>query len=148
MATYTQILYHIVYGTKDHHGTLDLEQHDGLCRYTAGILRNKNCVVYKVGGHIDHLHILTSLHPSLALAGLVKDAKLGTSGWIKDGDGFPHFCGWQDGYGAFTCSWKDKDRIAKYIENQQEHHRRKTFREEYTEMLKRAGIEFDEKYLA
>ena len=147
MATYTQILYHIVYGTKDHQGTLDLECHDNLCRYTAGILRNKNCVVYKVGGYVDHLHILASLHPSLALADLIKDVKLGTSEWIKTDKVFRCFSGWQDGYGAFTCSWKDKDRIANYIVNQREHHQHKTFREEYIEMLRKAGIEFDERYL-
>jgi len=148
MATYTQILYHIVYGTKDHQTTLDIECHDDLCRYTAGILRNKNCVVYKAGGHVDHFHILTSLHPPLALVNLVKDIKLAASAWIKDEKVFPHFGGWQDGYGAFTCSWKDKDRISNYIENQREHHRHKTFRQEYIEMLQKAGIEFDEKYLA
>ncbi len=147
MATYTQILYHIVYGTKYHRGTLDTERHDDLCRYAAGILRNKKCVVYKIGGHIDHLHILTSLHPSLGLAGLVKDAKLATSAWIKKKNVFTDFDGWQDGYGAFTCSWKDVNRISNYISNQQEHHHRKTFREEYIDMLQKAGIEFDEKYI-
>ena len=104
--------------------------------------------MYKVGGYVDHLHILTSLHPSLALADLIKDVKLGTSGWIKTDKVFRCFDGWQDGYGAFTCSWKDKDRIANYIVNQREHHQHKTFREEYIEMLQKAGIEFDERYLS
>ena len=148
MATYTQILYHIVYGTKNHIGTLDLERYDELCKYTAGILQNKNCFVYKVGGYTEHLHILTELHPSVALADLVKDIKLAQSKWIKTNNIFPAFDGWQDGYGGFTCSWKDKDRIINYIANQIEHHRHKTFREEYVEMLQQAGIEFDEKYLA
>lgn len=148
MATYTQILYHIVYGTKNHQSTLDLDRHDNLCRYKAGILRNKNCFVYKVGGYVDHLHILTSAHPSLALADVVKDVKLAASDWIKTDNVFLHFDGWQDGYGAFTCSWKDKERIMQYIENQHEHRRHKTFREEYIEMLQRAGIQFDERYLA
>lgn len=147
MATYTQILYHIVYGTKNHNGALDLEHHDELCRYTAGILQNKNYFVHKVGGYTEHLHILTELHPTIALAGLVKDVKLAQSKWIKAKNIFPVFGGWQDGYGAFTCSWKDRDRIINYITNQIEHHRRKTFREEYIQMLQQAGIEFDEKYL-
>ena len=147
MATYTQILYHIVYGTKNHNGTLDLEHHDELCRYAAGILRNKNCFVYKIGGYTDHLHILTELHPTIALADLVKDIKLATSKWIKTKKIFPQFEGWQDGYGAFTCSWKNKDRIINYILNQVEHHRHKIFREEYIAMLQQVGIEFDEKYL-
>ena len=147
MATYTQILYHIVYGTKNHEGALDLEHHDTLCRYLAGVLRNKKCVVYIVGGYTDHLHILTSLHPSLSLADVLKDLKLAASKWIKSKGTLPHFNGWQEGYGAFTCSWKDKDRIVKYIQNQREHHRIKPFREEFIEMLQRAGIEFDETYL-
>ena len=147
MATYTQILYHLVYGTKNHEGTLDLGHHDEVCRYVAGILRNKNCFVYKVGGYVDHLHILMSLHPSLALADTIKNTKLATSDWIKREKKLSRFDGWQDGYGAFTCSWKDKERIINYIGNQHEHHRRKTFREEYIEMLKRSGVEFDEKYL-
>ncbi|MBL7214331.1 MAG: transposase [Phycisphaerae bacterium] len=147
MATYTQVLYHLVYGTKNHRGTLDLEQHDEVCRYIVGILRNKNCFVYKVGGYIDHLHILTSLHSSLALANVIKDIKLATSDWIKKEKKLSIFDGWQDGYGAFTCSWKDKERVINYIANQHEHHRHKTFREEYIEMLKRSGVEFDEKYL-
>ena len=147
MATYTQILYHIVYGTKNHNGTLDLEHHDELCRYTAGILQNKNCFVYKIGGYTEHLHILAELHPTIALADLVKDIKLATSKWIKTKKALLAFEGWQDGYGAFSCSWKDKDRVINYIANQFEHHRHKTFREEYIAMLQRAGIEFDEKYL-
>jgi REP element-mobilizing transposase RayT len=83
MATYTQILYHVVYGTKNHNGTLDLESHDELCRYTAGILQNKSCFVYKVGGYTEHLHILMTLHPTLALADLVKDLKIAQSKWMK-----------------------------------------------------------------
>ncbi|MHC5198518.1 MAG: transposase, partial [Planctomycetota bacterium] len=132
----------------NHNGTLDLERHDELCKYTAGILQNKNCFPCKVGGYTEHLHILTELHPTIALADLVKDIKLAQSKWIKTEKVFPAFDGWQDGYGGFTCSWKDKDRIINYIANQIEHHRHKTFREEYVEMLQQAGIEFDEKYLA
>ena len=148
MATYTQILYHIVYGTKNHNGTLDLERHNELCRYTAGILMNKNCFVYKVGGYTEHLHILTELHPTIALADLVKDLKRAQSKWIKTDNVFPAFDGWQEGYGTFTCSWKDKERIINYIANQIEHHQHKTFREEYIEMLQQARIEFDKKYLS
>ena len=127
MATYTQILYHIVYGTKKHQGTLDIKHHDELYRYITGILRNKKCFTYKVGGHIDHLHILTSLHPSLSLANTVKDIKLATSKWIKTEKKLSCFDGWQDGYGAFTCSWKDKERVISYISNQHEHHKRSIY---------------------
>ncbi len=147
LATYTQILYHIVFGTKDHQGTLELARHKDLCRYAAGILRNKRCNVYEIGGYNDHLHILTAIHPSSALADVVKDVKLAAGQWIKNEKVFANFDGWQQGYGAFTCSWKDKDWIVKYIENQQEHHRVKTFREEYIDFLQMAGVEFDVEYL-
>ena len=147
MATYTQILYHLVFGTKDHDGTLDIEHHDEVCSYIAGILKNKDCFAYKVGGNIDHIHILTTLHPSIGLADAVKSLKTSAGKWIKKSGKFPHFDGWQEGYGAFTCSWKDKGRIVNYIANQREHHHRKTFREEYIEMLSKCGIEFDEKHL-
>ena len=127
MATYTQISCHIVYGTKNHTGTLDLKRHDELCRYTARVLQNKKCFVHKVGGYTEHLHILAELHPSIALADLVKDIKLAQSKWIKTKKIFPAFDRWPDGYGAFTCSWKDRGRIIHYIENQIEHHRHKHF---------------------
>jgi putative transposase len=147
MATYTQILYHIVFGTKNRVATLDLKHHDLLWRYVAGVLRNKQCVVYCVGGYTNHLHILSSLHPSLSLADSIKDIKLAASKWNKQEKLFPDFSGWQDGYGAFTCAWSDKERIQHYIENQYEHHQTKTFEEEYESMLKRAGITYDPRYL-
>jgi putative transposase len=147
MSTYTQILYHIVYATRDHRGCLDLDYHDSLCAYIAGILKHKQCMPYKLGGYTDHLHILTSLHPSVCLADLVKDIKLATSQWIKTASHFPDFVGWQEGYGAFTCSWSVKGEVEDYISNQRQHHNIHSFREEYTAFLKRAGIEYNEAYL-
>ena len=93
------------------------------------------------------MHIITHIHPSVALASLVKDIKLASSEWIKRKKTFPKFNGWQDGYGAFTYSIKEKERLIEYVKNQKEHHATKTFREEYIELLKEHGIEFDEKYL-
>ena len=84
MATYTQILYHLVFGTKNHTGSLDLDRHNELCCYITGLICNKRCVPHQLGGYNDHVHILFGLHPSLALSELVKDIKLATSKWIKD----------------------------------------------------------------
>jgi putative transposase len=137
MTTYTQILYHIVFGTKDRYACLDLERHDDLCGYIAGILKNKNCMPYKLGGFSEHVHILTDLHPSLSLAATVKDIKLAASSWIKNEKIFSSFRGWQEGYGAFTCSWSVKREVEKYIACQREHHRHKTFKDEYIEFLRR-----------
>lgn len=147
MSTYTQILYQIVFGTKHHQKTLAADKRDDLFRYIAGILKNKKCHLYRINGVEDHLHIVTHLHPSVALADLVKDIKLASSEFIKNGKLFPNFGGWQDGYGAFTYSIEAKDRLIEYVKNQQEHHRVKTYREEVIELLKEHGVEYDERYL-
>ncbi len=147
MSTYTQIYYHIVFGTKNRKSCLKRENRDNLFKYIWGVLRNKDCHLYRINGVADHLHIFTHLHPSIALADLIKDIKLSSSEWIKKESLFPLFPGWQEGYAAFTASEKEKDRIINYIKNQEEHHRKKSFREELKELLEEAGIEYDERYL-
>ncbi len=147
MATYTQILYQIVYSTKDRKPVLKEEKRPMLFKYLWGILKNKKCHVYRINGVEDHIHIVTHLHPTVALSSLIKDMKIASSKWIKEKNIFPGFSGWQDGYGAFTYSIKDKDRLIEYVKNQKEHHKTKSFKEEYIELLNEHGIEFDEKYL-
>ncbi len=146
MSTYTQILYQIVFGTKHHEMTLGKEHRQQLFKYIWGVLENKKCHLYRINGIENHLHILTHLHPSVALADLVKDIKLSTTKFIKEQNLFPDFNGWQDGYGAFTYSMEAKNNLINYIKNQEEHHKIKTFRDEYRELLKEHQIEFDEKY--
>ncbi|MBI5218336.1 MAG: transposase [Bacteroidia bacterium] len=147
MSTYTQILYQIIFGTYRHERTMSSENRAALYKYISGILKNKKCHLYQINGVENHLHIVTHLHPSIALADLVKDIKLASSKWIKENKIFSRFNGWQDGYGAFTYTIKEKDRLIAYVQNQEEHHRKKTFKEEYIELLKEQGIEYDEKYL-
>ena len=95
----------------------------------------------------DHLHIVTHIHPSIALADLVKNIKVASSGFIKDNGIFSNFFGWQDGYGAFTYSIKEKSRLIEYVKNQEAHHKRISFRDEYIELLREHEIAFDERYL-
>ena len=147
MSTFTQIYYHIVFSTKNREPVLCADGREELFRYIWGIIRNKNSHIYRINAVEDHLHILSSLHPTVALADFIKDIKVASNGWIKERQPFPHFNSWQDGYGAFTASHADKDRLIEYIKNQQEHHRQETFLDEYRRLLKEAGIEFDEKYL-
>ena len=147
MSTYTQILYQIVFSTKNREHTLLKPGREELFRYISGVLKNKNCHLYQIGGVSDHLHIITHLHPSIALASLVKDIKLASSDLIKLQKLFPLFNGWQVGYGGFTYSFKDKDRLINYVKNQEIHHKEKPFRDELIELLKEHEIEFDEKYL-
>ncbi len=147
MSTFTQILYHIVFSTKNRTPSLRAPDRERLYRYIWGLLKNRNCHLHRIGAVEDHLHILTSLHPCQRLADLVRDIKANTSRWIKDERIFPDFNGWQDGYGAFTHSKPDREALINYINGQQEHHRRLSFGEELRELLNEAGIEFDERFL-
>jgi len=146
MSTYTQILYQIVFSTWNHEHTLNDENRQELFKYIWGILNKKRCHLYRIGGITDHIHIVTHIHPSVSLANLVKDIKLAGTEFIKSENLFPNFSGWQDGYGAFTYSIGDKDRLIKYVKNQKEHHIIKTFKEEFIDLLKDHGIEFNKKY--
>lgn len=147
MATYTQILYQIVFATKYREDTMIESGQQALYRYIWGVLQKKQCHLYRINGVENHLYILTHLHPSTALASLVKDIKLSSSTFIKENGIFPDFIGWQDGYGAFTYSPKEKQRLINYIRNQKEHHRQKSFQEEYISLLKEQEVAFEEKYL-
>jgi REP element-mobilizing transposase RayT len=146
MSTYTQILYQIVFSTYKREETLASSNRQELFRYMAGILQNKKCHLYRICGVSDHLHIVTHLHPSISLSSLIKDIKLASSDHIKKNKLFPLFNGWQDGYGAFTYSFRDKDKLIEYVKNQEIHHQVKTSRAEFIELLDEQGIEFDEKY--
>lgn len=147
MSTFTQIYYHLVFSTKARERVLMEKGREGFFRYTWGIIQNEDSHLYRINAVEDHVHILTSLHPSVALADLVKDIKVATNLWIKEKVLFPGFQGWQEGYGAFTVSHADKDKVINYIKNQQEHHRVKSFRDELRDLLVEAGVQFNEKYL-
>jgi putative transposase len=147
MSAYTQQMQHIVFATKYRAKTLTKDNRKQLFEYTWGILKNKKCHLYRMNGVEDHVHILTHVHPTICLADLIKDIKVATSLWIKENKVFPNFEGWQDGYGAFTCSYQDKDGLIEYIKNQEIHHQKTSFEEEYKALLKENGITFEEKYL-
>jgi putative transposase len=146
MSSYRQILYHLVFRTKNSRKTLIQEHANELYAYLMGIIRNKNCHLYRINGMEDHIHILCDLHPTIALADYMRDIKTSSSIWLKQSEEMPDFDGWADGYGAFTCSWKDKEIIINYIKNQQEHHKKESFEDEFKRLLKENGIEADERF--
>jgi putative transposase len=147
MSTYTQILYQIVFSTKYRNRTLKKETRQQLFKSIWGILEKKKCHPYRINGVEDHLHIVTHIHPSVALSSLVKDIKLASSDFIKQSGIFPDFAGWQEGYGAFTYSISAKYNLIEYVKNQEAHHSTKTYRDELIELLIEHDIEYDEKYL-
>lgn len=147
MSTYTQLLYHIVFSTKNRAPSLYKKNRLILYHYIFGILKNKHCHAYCINGVEDHLHILTHIHPTIAISPLVKDIKNASSFFVKQQKLFPKFTGWQNGYGAFTKSIKEKERLIRYVMNQENHHKTISFKEEYIILLKDHGIDFDEQYL-
>jgi len=147
MSSYRQILYHLTFHTRNSEKVLHNPGNEELFKYIWGVINNKKCRLYRINGVEDHIHIVCDLHPSIALADLVKDIKVSSSIWIKEKGIYPLFSNWAESYGAFTLSIREKDTIIKYVMNQQEHHKRENFREEFIRLLKENGVDFDEKYL-
>ncbi len=145
--SYRQIFYQIVFGTKYRKPTIATEFEEELYKYIYGIIKNKNCKLYRINGIEDHIHIMSDLHPSVCLSDYVKDIKVASSIWMKASGKFPAFEGWQDKYGAFTYSIREKDVIVDYIKNQKEHHKTESFYDEFKRLLLENAIVFDEKYL-
>jgi len=147
MSTYTQILYQLVFCTRSRKPVLIKENRDELFMYISGLLRNKKCHLYIINGVEDHIHIVTHLHPSVALSDLMKDIKLSTTQLIKEKNLFPGFAGWMDGFGAFTYSWRHKENVIKYVANQEAHHSKESLQEEYYRLLKEHEISYDERFV-
>ncbi|VGO12062.1 hypothetical protein PDESU_00612 [Pontiella desulfatans] len=146
MSTYTQILYHIVFATKNREPVLRKNHRADLYTYIGDIVQKRDGHLCCIGGAEDHVHILCSLHPALALADLVKEIKTASSSWIKSENVFPDFRYWQSGYGAFTCSPETKERIAEYILNQEQHHATESSADELKRLLAETGVEYDVEY--
>ena len=146
MSSYRQLVYHLVFRTKDNLPTIKQEFAHQLYSYIGGIIKNKNSHLYRINGVADHIHLLSDVHPSIALSDFVKEIKVSSSIWMKNSNYFPEFQGWAEGYGAFTSAYMDIGSIIDYIRNQQEHHRSKSFEEEYRSLILAAGLIVDERY--
>ena len=147
MGTYRQIFYQFVFGTKYRKPTIERTHDEELYKYISGIIKNKHCKLYRINGIEDHIHIMSDLHPTICVSDYIKDIKIASNLWMKETGMFPQFEGWQDGYGAFTYSIREKDMIINYIKNQKEHHGVENSYDEYKRLLIENKIEFDEKYL-
>lgn len=148
MSTFTQILYQLVFGSKDYTPFLTTENEHILFPYIAGILRNKSCHSYIVGGAGNHIHIVTHLHPTIALSPLVKDIKMASHKMMSENSRlFSGFPGWQVGYGGFTYHISSKDKLIRYVENQREHHMICSFKKEYTLLLEDQSVEYKDDFL-
>jgi putative transposase len=148
MSTYTQILYQIVFGSKNYTPFLSNKNQDILFGYIAGVLKNKSCHSYIVGGANNHVHIITHIHPAIALSYLIKDIKMASHELIyREKTMFPAFHGWQIGFGAFTYNISSKGSLINYVRNQAIHHRTITYKDELIRLLEENSVEYSDDYL-
>lgn len=143
-STHTSLHCHIVFSTHGRRPIIGPDVRSGLHAYLGGIVRGCNAIALEVGGVADHVHLLVGLRATHSVAGLMLPLKRDSSHWAVER--IPHFA-WQEGYGAFAVSRSNVDAVRAYIRNQEEHHRRRSFQEEYREFLLENGVSFDERYL-
>jgi REP element-mobilizing transposase RayT len=142
------VLLHVVFSTKHRQPFLRRKEvRDVMTGYLIGTLQNINCPSLQVGVVEDHAHILCSLHRTVAIAKLVEEVKTSSSARIKEEGSDLREFQWQNGYGAFSVSHSNRDSVKHYVANQEEHHRQRTFQEEYRLLLERHEIEWDERYV-
>ncbi len=148
MASHHQLIYHIVFSTKERRPLLrDDDFREDVWRYMSGTVCNLEGEALRVGGYFDHAHLLVRIPAKIAVADFVRQLKASTSKHINDGKESILKFHWQDGYGAFSVSRSKVNDVAAYIDRQMEHHRERTFQDEYLKMLADHEIEYDPKYL-
>ena len=137
---------HVVFSTKERCPYIEPTWRERLHAFLGGAIRQTGAVPDAVGGVGDHVHLLVGLRAAHCLADVVQDIKTASSKWVHR-EIRQHIFSWQEGYGAFTVSPSHRVRVKSYIANQEEHHRQKTYQEEYLELLEKAGVDFDPKFL-
>lgn len=145
--TYTCLYFHVIFSTKFRHHWLTESIQADLWPYFGGIAKQNDIFPLAIGGFTDHMHLLLRTKPTMPISRMLQLLKGGSSWWIHQT--YPHLSSftWQDGYGAFSISEADLEGVTRYIAGQAEHHRKKTFKEEYVEFLEAHKIEYDPRYV-
>ena len=145
--SYTSLVYHLIFSTYERRPIITLDRRPRLYEYVGGIIRELGGSLIAVGGIEDHLHLLPRLRPDKALSDTLRVLKANSTGWMHDVFPDANDFAWQKGYGAFTVSKSLIPTVSAYIANQEQHHHKRTFREEFIEILRVNEVPFDEKYL-
>jgi REP element-mobilizing transposase RayT len=145
--TYSSLFYHIVFSTKRRQPYIRVEIENRVWAFIGGIARKHKMSALQVGGVEDHIHILVMASPVFAPSRIAQFLKGDSSKWIHTSFSDLRDFGWQDGYGAFTVSKSKVPEVIRYIQHQREHHKVKSFEEEYLELLRLHGVEYDERYV-
>jgi len=146
-ATFTNLLYHIVFSTKHRQSLIQLPLRDELYKYIGGIIRGQKGTLLEIGGMPDHIHLGVRFKADHSVAEMLRLIKCNSSKWANERPERAEEFNWQSGYAAFTVSESQLPAVRNYVRNQEEHHRRRTFQEEFLELLKKHGIEYDERYV-
>jgi REP element-mobilizing transposase RayT len=145
--TYTQIYIQIVFSVKGKEKIISKEWKNELYKYISGIITNKGHKSIIVNGVSDHIHIFVGLNSSMAISDLVRDIKNNSSKYINSKNLVKGKFSWQAGYGAFSYAHSQVEKVYNYILQQEQHHKKKTFQEEYVDLLKKFDVDYNEKYL-
>lgn len=145
--TFSQLYVQVVFAVKGRENLIRKEFRTEIFEYIAGIIRGKNQKPIIVNGVGDHVHLFVGLRPSMSISDLVRDVKNNSSNFINSKKYVAGKFSWQEGYGAFSYSQSQIDSVFNYIKNQESHHQKRTFREEYLDMLEKFKVSYDEKYL-
>lgn len=145
--TYTQIHIQFVFAVKYRHGLIHSSWKDELYQYITGIVHNNRHKLICINGMPDHIHILIGIRPHQSISDLMQDVKGGSSKWINDKKFLKGKFEWQQGYGAFSYSKSHVKNVVNYIQNQEQHHQKKTFLEEYVDFLEKFEVDYEEQFL-
>jgi REP element-mobilizing transposase RayT len=145
--SYTNLLYHVVFSTKERRPLITPEYEPRLYEYIGGIVRGLGGISLELNGTEDHVHLLAKLRPDRALSDVLRKLKANATGWLHDVFPEAKDFSWQRGYGAFTVSHSNVEEVRNYLRKQKEHHAKISFRVEFIQFLKANGIEFDERYV-
>jgi REP element-mobilizing transposase RayT len=145
--TYTQLYIQFVFAVKNREASINQSWKNDLYKYITGIVQNNKSKLIAINGMSDHIHIFIGYKPSVSIPDLVKDIKVASTLWINENKLCKYRFAWQEGYGAFSYGQSQIDLVYKYILNQEVHHQKKTFKEEYIDFLKNFNIDYEEKYL-
>lgn len=145
--SYVSLVAHIVFSTEGRIPLITADHRESLYEYIGGIVRKERGSLLEIGGMPDHVHLLVRLRASLSLSEMVKQIKGGSSHWMNQSPENIHYFGWQNGYGAFSVSESQIAAVRRYIQNQERHHARRTFRDEMLTLLQKHRIEFEERHV-
>ena len=145
--TYTQINIHTIFSVKGRENIITKNFREDLFKYLSGILNNNKQFSMAINGYTDHVHLFFELHPTTSISDVIRIVKTNSSKWINENRYVKGKFSWQEGYGAFSYSRSQRDRVINYIMNQERHHRQITFRKEYLQLLEKFEIDFNDHYV-